>query len=108
MRSWDSTRSIVAEDLRDLLRPATRPDSHRLRPARIASPRCPHSKPALYADEPRTDARVSFEESTLLTSTADGAMRMIGAHIGGGHLDCSGATIRDSSGPRYGPGAAFR
>jgi hypothetical protein len=56
------------------------------------------SKPALYADELHTDAKVSFEGSTILASSADGAVRMIGAHIGG-ELDCSGATIRNPFGP---------
>ncbi len=56
------------------------------------------SEPALYADELRTDAGVSFEGSTILTCTAEGALRMNGAHIGG-QLDCSGATITNSSGP---------
>ena len=56
------------------------------------------SKPALYADELRTDAGVSFEGSTILTCSAEGALRMNGAHIGG-QLDCSGATITNSCGP---------
>jgi hypothetical protein len=52
----------------------------------------------LYADELRTDAGISFEGSTFLAYTADGAVRMNGAHIGG-QLDCSGATITNSCGP---------
>ena len=55
------------------------------------------SKPALCADELRTDAGVSFEGSTILACTADGAIRINGAHIGG-VLDCSGATITNRSG----------
>jgi hypothetical protein len=55
------------------------------------------SKPALYADELRTDGRVSLAGSTILASTVDGAIRMIGARIGG-ELDCSGATITNPSG----------
>lgn len=141
MTSWDGTRSIAAEDLRDLLRGRllTDPDPRglRLRAARIRgrldldnltttirltlldclldegitaeAARLPglslercllihSSKPALYADELHTDTRVSLKGSTLSASTADGAMRMIGAHIGG-HLDLSGATITNPSGP---------
>ena len=56
------------------------------------------SEPALYADDLRTDAGVSFEGSTIRAVTADGAIRMNGAHIGG-HLNCSGATISNPSGP---------
>lgn len=56
------------------------------------------SEPALYADELRTDAGVSFEGSTFLACTAEGAVRMNGARIGG-QLDCSGATITNSAGP---------
>jgi hypothetical protein len=56
------------------------------------------SKPALCADELRTDAGVSFEGSTIRACTADGAMRVNGARIGG-QLDCSGATISNPSGP---------
>jgi hypothetical protein len=56
------------------------------------------SKPALYADELRTDAGVSFAGSTILACTVEGALRMIGAHIGG-QLDCFGVTITNSSGP---------
>jgi hypothetical protein len=56
------------------------------------------SEPALYADELRTDAGTSFEGSTFLAYTADGAVRMNGAHIGG-QLDCSGAAITNSCGP---------
>ncbi|MGH3965667.1 MAG: hypothetical protein ACRDRY_20845 [Pseudonocardiaceae bacterium] len=141
MTSWDGTRSIAADDLRDLLRGrvVTDPDPRglRLRAARIhgrldldnltttvkltlldclldegitaeaahlpglSLRRCllTHpSKPALYADELRADAGVSFDGSTILASTAEGAMRMIGAQIGG-ELDCSGATITNPSGP---------
>jgi hypothetical protein len=54
------------------------------------------SKPALYADDLRTDAGVSFEGSTIRACTADGAIRMNGAHIGG-QLNCSGATIINHS-----------
>jgi hypothetical protein len=56
------------------------------------------SKPALYADELHTDAGVSFGGSAILACTADGAVRLIWAHIGG-QLDCSGATITNPSGP---------
>ncbi|MGH4011953.1 MAG: hypothetical protein ACRDTH_27970, partial [Pseudonocardiaceae bacterium] len=56
------------------------------------------SKPALYADELRTDAGVSFEGFTIRARSADGAIRLNGAHIGG-QLDCSGATITNSAGP---------
>lgn len=56
------------------------------------------SKPALYADELRTDAGVSFGGSTIRACTPDGAARMNGAHIGG-QLDFSGATISNPSGP---------
>ncbi len=55
------------------------------------------SKPALHADELRTDAGVSFEGSTIRSRTNDGAIRLNGAHIGG-QLDCSGATITNPSG----------
>jgi hypothetical protein len=48
------------------------------------------SKSALYADALRTDAGVSFEGSTILTCTADGAIRINGAQIGG-RLSCRGA-----------------
>jgi hypothetical protein len=140
MRSWDGTRSVAAEDLRNLLRGrvVTDPDPRglRLRGARIRGRldmdnltttvkltlldclldegitaeaahltglslrRCllTHlSKPALYADELRTDGRVSLAGSTILASTVDGAIRMIGARIGG-ELDCSGVTITNPSG----------
>ena len=56
------------------------------------------SKPALYADQLHTDSGVSFEGSTIFACTADGAIRMSGARIGGG-LNCSGAVIRNPSGP---------
>jgi hypothetical protein len=56
------------------------------------------SKPALHADELRTDAGISFKGSTIRACTADGAIRMNGAHIGG-QLNCSGATIINPSGP---------
>ncbi|MGH3934894.1 MAG: hypothetical protein ACRDS1_07970 [Pseudonocardiaceae bacterium] len=56
------------------------------------------SEPALYADELRTDAGVSFEGSTIFTCTVEGALRLNGAHIGG-QLDCSGATLTNFSGP---------
>ena len=56
------------------------------------------SKPALDADELRTDAGVSFEGSTIRARTADGAIRMNGARISG-QLDCSGATITNAAGP---------
>jgi hypothetical protein len=56
------------------------------------------SKPALHADELRTDAGVSFEGSTIRACTVDGAIRLNGANIGG-QLDCSGATITNRSGP---------
>jgi hypothetical protein len=56
------------------------------------------SKPALYADELRTNGGVSFEGCTVLVSTADGAIRMIGAHIAG-QLDCSGITVCNLAGP---------
>ena len=141
MTSWDGTHSVVADDVRDLLRGRLVTDADprglRLRAARIRGRldldnlntsvkltlldclldegitaeaahlpglslrRCllTHaSKPALYADELRTDAGVSFEGSTILACTADGAIRMNGAHIGG-QLDCSGATIANPSGP---------
>jgi hypothetical protein len=55
------------------------------------------SKPALCADELRTDAGVSVEGSTIRACTIDGAMRMNGARIGG-QLDCSGATSSNPSG----------
>ncbi|MDQ2883814.1 MAG: hypothetical protein M3Y48_22325 [Actinomycetota bacterium] len=55
------------------------------------------SKTALSADALRTDAGVSLKGSTILSATADGAMRMVGARIGGS-LDCSGVTIRNPSG----------
>jgi hypothetical protein len=56
------------------------------------------SKPALYADELWTDSGVSFEGSTILANTADAAVRMNGARIGG-QLNFSGATIRNPLGP---------
>lgn len=56
------------------------------------------SKPALYADELRTDAGVSIQGSTIRGCTADGVIRLGGARIGG-QLDCSGATITNSLGP---------
>jgi hypothetical protein len=55
------------------------------------------SKPALHADELRTDAGVSFAGSTILACTADGAIQINGAHIGG-RLDCHGAAITNPSG----------
>jgi hypothetical protein len=55
------------------------------------------SKPALSADELRTDAGVSFGGSAIRACTADGAIRLRGAYIGG-QLDCSGATITNPSG----------
>ena len=137
MTSWDGTHSVVADDVRDLLRGRLVTDADprglRLRAARIRGRldldnlntsvkltlldclldegitaeaahlpglslrRCllTHaSKPALYADELRTDAGVSFEGSTILACTADGAIRMNGAHIGG-QLDCSGSNCQD-------------
>lgn len=56
------------------------------------------SEPALYADELRTDATVSLEGSTISAYSAEGAVRLNRAHIGG-QLDCSGATITNFSGP---------
>jgi hypothetical protein len=56
------------------------------------------SKPALQADQLRADAAVSFDGSIIRACTADGAIRMNGAYIGG-WLDCSGATITNPSGP---------
>jgi hypothetical protein len=141
MTSWDSTHSIAADTIRDLLRgrAATDPDPRglRLRAARIRGRldldnltttikltlldclldegitaeaahlpglslrRCllTHpSKPALCADELRTDAGMSFEGSTIRACSADGAIRLNGAHIGG-QLDCSGAIVTNPSGP---------
>lgn len=141
MRSWDSTHSIAADTIRELLRGQVVTDADprglRLRAARIRGRldldnlntsvkltlldclldegitaeaanlpglslrRCllTHpSKPAFYADELRTDAGVSFEGSTILAGTADGAIRLNGADIRG-KLDCSGATITNPVGP---------
>jgi hypothetical protein len=56
------------------------------------------SEPALHADELRTDARISLRGSIIVTSTAEGAVRMLGAQIGGA-MDCSGTTIMNRSGP---------
>jgi hypothetical protein len=55
------------------------------------------SMPALCADELRTDAGVSFEGSTIRAYSADGAIRLNGAQIGG-QLDCSGAIMANPSG----------
>jgi hypothetical protein len=56
------------------------------------------SKPALYANDLRTDAGVSFEGSVVIAYCADGAIRMDRTHIGG-LLDCSAAIITNVSGP---------
>lgn len=56
------------------------------------------SMPALSADELRTDAGVSFKGSTIRACTADGAIRLTGAQIGG-QLDCSGVIMANPSGP---------
>jgi hypothetical protein len=56
------------------------------------------SEPALHADELRTDARISLTGSIIVASTAEGAIRMLGAQIGGA-MDCSGTTITNRSGP---------
>lgn len=56
------------------------------------------SKPALHVNELRTEAGMSFAGSTIRACTAEGAIRLNGAHIGG-QLDCSGATITNPSGP---------
>lgn len=52
---------------------------------------------ALHADELRTDAGVSFEGSTIRACTADGAIRLNGAHIGG-RLNFSGTAITNAAG----------
>jgi hypothetical protein len=141
MRSWDGTRSIAADDLRDLLRGrlVTDPDPRglRLRAVRIRGrldldnltttikltlldclldegitaeaahlpsltlQRClliQSSEPALHADELRTDARISLTGSIIFAASAGGAIRMLGAQIGGA-LDCSGTTITNRCGP---------
>jgi hypothetical protein len=140
MRSWDGTRVVAAQDIRELLRGriVTDPDPRGLclRDACIRGRldldhvtttvkltlvdclleegitaqaahlpglslrRCwlSHvSEPALYADELRTDATVSLAGSTIVACAAAGAVRLEGAHVGG-QLDCSGATITNSSG----------
>ncbi|MDX8143070.1 hypothetical protein SK854_13165 [Lentzea sp. BCCO 10_0061] len=56
------------------------------------------SGPALDADGLQVDQCVYLRDGFTATGTGDtGAVRLLGAHIG--ELDCSGATLRNDSGP---------
>jgi hypothetical protein len=56
------------------------------------------SEPAFHADELRSEATISLTGSIIAALTTEGAIRMVGAQIGGA-LDCSGTTITNRSGP---------
>ena len=57
------------------------------------------SGPALYADSLQVDQAMFLRDGFTATGSGDdGAVRLAGAHIGG-HLDCTGANLRNDSGP---------
>ncbi len=57
------------------------------------------SGPALYADRLQVDQAMFLRDGFTATGSGElGAVRLIGAHIGG-HLDCTGADLRNDSGP---------
>jgi hypothetical protein len=139
MRAWDSSRTIQAAVLRDILRGrlAPEPDPHglRLRGARIAGRldlenlttgvgmelsdcllgegvvahdatlpfltlsgcRLEHpTEPALAADR-LTTALLLLDRAVIIAVCETGAVRLLGGHLG--LLDCTGATIRNDTGP---------
>jgi hypothetical protein len=60
---------------------------------------CNDSGPALAADGLQVDQGMYLRGGFTATGTgAGGAVRLAGAHIGG-HLDCTGAKLRNDSGP---------
>ncbi|MGW5053922.1 hypothetical protein [Actinokineospora sp. NPDC004072] len=54
--------------------------------------------PALYADRIRTDGRLGLEDAHLTGTSESGALRLLGAHIGG-QLDLDRTTITNTTGP---------
>ncbi len=139
MRSWDSSRTVRAVVLRDILRGrlALDPDPHglRLRGARIAGRldlenlttsvavelydcllgeglvahgatlpflilsgcRLEYpAQPPLDADR-LTATALGLDRAVITADCETGAVRLLGAHLG--RLDCSGARIRNDSGP---------
>jgi hypothetical protein len=57
------------------------------------------SGPALYADSLQVDQDMLMRSGfTAIGGGEDGTVRLSGAHIGG-NLDCTGATLRNDSGP---------
>lgn len=54
--------------------------------------------PALHADRLRTDATLSLQDATIAGAGGDGALRLLGAHIGS-QLDFHGVTVTNSTGP---------
>jgi hypothetical protein len=139
MQSWDSSRTVRAVVLRDILRGrlALDPDPHglRLRGARIAGRldlenlttgvavklydcllgeglvahgatlpflilsgcRLEHpAQPPLDADR-LTATALGLDRAVITADCETGAVRLLGAHLG--RLDCSGARIRNDSGP---------
>ena len=56
------------------------------------------SGPALHADSLRVGQGMFLRGFTATGAGEDGAVRLVGAHIGG-NLDCDGASLRNDSGP---------
>jgi hypothetical protein len=139
MRAWDSTRTVRAGVLRDILRGrlAPDPDPHglRLRGARIASQldldnlttsvtvelsdclldeglivrdatlpalclsgcRLEHPTESPLGADRLTTAMLALDRAVITANCETGAVRLYGGHLG--VLDCTGATIRNDSGP---------